>query len=238
MGLPEEAVQLALTVCIKCCLFFLLLIWIDNQVTCSQLLKSLNSIYAHTHTYTHTNTYIHTYTRTHTHTLHTYTRTHAQSTLVIWVTPLYICTCVAITQFDVDLAKEVASRQMNDDSLQKKLWLNIAKHVIEEEQNINQWVGVGLLWSCDPDYVTHFRAMKFLSDCEFLKIEDILPFFPDFVTIDQFKVIPGGAHVIRDHVIISGGHMSIIKGIQYTHWEPQSWNEGGCGLLLGVLLCN
>jgi len=30
--------------------------------------------------------------------------------------------------------------------------------------------------------------MKFLSDCTFLKIEDILPFFPDFVTIDQFKV--------------------------------------------------
>ena len=30
--------------------------------------------------------------------------------------------------------------------------------------------------------------MKFLGDCEFLKIEDILPFFPDFVTIDQFKV--------------------------------------------------
>ncbi|XP_065901474.1 vacuolar protein sorting-associated protein 18 homolog [Dysidea avara] len=70
--------------------------------------------------------------------------------------------------FDVDLAKEVAGRQMHDDSLQKKLWLRIAKHVIEEEQNINQ-------------------AMKFLSDCAFLKIEDILPFFPDFVTIDQFK---------------------------------------------------
>ena len=41
-------------------------------------------------------------------------------------------------QFDVDLAKEVAGRQMHDDSLQKKLWLRIAKHVIEEEQNINQ----------------------------------------------------------------------------------------------------
>ena len=41
-------------------------------------------------------------------------------------------------QFDIDLAKDVAGRQMTDDSLQKKLWLNIAKHVIEEEQNINQ----------------------------------------------------------------------------------------------------
>jgi len=34
---------------------------------------------------------------------------------------------------------------MHDDSLQKKLWLRIAKHVIEEEQNINQWVG-GAVW--------------------------------------------------------------------------------------------
>ncbi|CAI7990300.1 Vacuolar protein sorting-associated protein 18 homolog [Geodia barretti] len=29
--------------------------------------------------------------------------------------------------------------------------------------------------------------MKFLKDCSILKIEDILPFFPDFATIDHFK---------------------------------------------------
>ena len=33
-----------------------------------------------------------------------------------------------------------------------------------------------------------FRAMELLNECNLLKIEDILPFFPDFVTIDQFKV--------------------------------------------------
>lgn len=62
--------------------------------------------------------------------------------------------------------------------------------------------------------------MKFLSDCEFLKIEDILPFFPDFVTIDQFKVSPcdpGTAHVFMDHMITLGGNMSITEGIQHTH---------------------
>ena len=32
------------------------------------------------------------------------------------------------------------------------------------------------------------RAMEFLHECDLLKIEDILPFFPDFVTIDHFKV--------------------------------------------------
>ena len=30
--------------------------------------------------------------------------------------------------------------------------------------------------------------MELLNECTLLKIEDILPFFPDFVTIDQFKV--------------------------------------------------
>ena len=32
-------------------------------------------------------------------------------------------------------------------------------------------------------------AMKVLKECDLLKIEDILPFFPDFVTIDKFKVL-------------------------------------------------
>ena len=31
------------------------------------------------------------------------------------------------------------------------------------------------------------RAMQFLEDTSLLKIEDILPFFPDFITIDDFK---------------------------------------------------
>jgi len=32
--------------------------------------------------------------------------------------------------------------------------------------------------------------MDYLQHCELLRIEDILPFFPDFVLIDDFKVIP------------------------------------------------
>ena len=31
------------------------------------------------------------------------------------------------------------------------------------------------------------RAMRFLENTDLLKIEDILPFFPDFVVIDDFK---------------------------------------------------
>lgn len=51
-----------------------------------------------------------------------------------------------------------------------KPWIfRVARHVVEEEKDVK-------------------RAMEFLHDCELLKIEDILPFFPDFVTIDHFKV--------------------------------------------------
>ena len=46
-----------------------------------------------------------------------------------------------------------------------------ARHVVEEEKDVK-------------------RAMAFLHECDLLKIEDILPFFPDFVTIDHFKVKP------------------------------------------------
>lgn len=49
------------------------------------------------------------------------------------------------------------------------IYLPSARHVVEEEEDVR-------------------RAMEFLHDCDLLKIEDILPFFPDFVTIDHFKV--------------------------------------------------
>ncbi|XP_055900557.1 vacuolar protein sorting-associated protein 18 homolog isoform X1 [Biomphalaria glabrata] len=70
---------------------------------------------------------------------------------------------------DVELAKQQADKPDEDDKdMRKKLWLRIARHVVEEEKDIK-------------------RAMEFLHECDRLKIEDILPFFPDFVTIDHFK---------------------------------------------------
>lgn len=47
------------------------------------------------------------------------------------------------------------------------------------------------MWSFDYDsnqILFIQRAMELLKECPLLKIEDILPFFPDFVTIDHFKV--------------------------------------------------
>ncbi|XP_033107072.1 vacuolar protein sorting-associated protein 18 homolog [Anneissia japonica] len=71
-------------------------------------------------------------------------------------------------EVDVDLAKINANKPEDDEDLKKKLWLRIARHVVEKENNIK-------------------RAMEFLQESQLLKIEDILPFFPDFVTIDHFK---------------------------------------------------
>ena len=73
-------------------------------------------------------------------------------------------------QLDVELAKKRAdSAGAAEPELRKKLWLRIARHVVEEEHDVE-------------------RAMRFLQEAGgVLKIEDILPFFPEFVTIDHFK---------------------------------------------------
>lgn len=69
---------------------------------------------------------------------------------------------------DVDLAKATAERQRNDPQLCKKLWLIITKYLVEETQDVE-------------------KALSIMKECELVKIEDILPFFPDFITIDLFK---------------------------------------------------
>lgn len=72
-------------------------------------------------------------------------------------------------EVDVELAKQQANKPEEVDlELRKKLWLRIARHVVQDQKDIR-------------------RAMEFLHECDLLKIEDILPFFPDFVTIDHFK---------------------------------------------------
>ncbi|KAJ3071653.1 hypothetical protein HK102_006394 [Quaeritorhiza haematococci] len=75
---------------------------------------------------------------------------------------------LALKHNDLELAQINADKPEDDDALRKKLWLRIARHVVEEKKDIRQ-------------------AMEYLKHCELLKIEDILPFFPDFVLIDDFK---------------------------------------------------
>ncbi|XP_023247214.1 vacuolar protein sorting-associated protein 18 homolog [Copidosoma floridanum] len=85
--------------------------------------------------------------------------------LGLWMTAVDLALTIS-----VDLAKQIAAMPSHDgdDELRKKMWLKIAEHVVKEKNDIKQ-------------------AMDFLQQCDLLRIEDILPFFPDFVTIDHFK---------------------------------------------------
>ncbi|KAJ5708826.1 hypothetical protein N7493_010160 [Penicillium malachiteum] len=70
---------------------------------------------------------------------------------------------------DIELAAIVADRPEGNDKLRKKLWLLVAEKKI-----------------CQPG--TGIKdAIEFLRRCELLRIEDLIPFFPDFVVIDDFK---------------------------------------------------
>ncbi|KAE8667908.1 hypothetical protein F3Y22_tig00112354pilonHSYRG00099 [Hibiscus syriacus] len=77
-------------------------------------------------------------------------------------------------QIDPELAMAEADKVEDDEDLRKKLWLMVAKHVIEQEKGTK---GENIR-----------KAIAFLKETYgLLKIEDILPFFPDFALIDDFK---------------------------------------------------
>ncbi|KAJ7071163.1 Pep3/Vps18/deep orange family-domain-containing protein [Mycena amicta] len=75
---------------------------------------------------------------------------------------------LALEKGDVELAKLNADKPEDDQPLRKKLWLKIARYVVQDKKDIK-------------------TAMLFLENTDLLKIEDVLPFFPDFVVIDDFK---------------------------------------------------
>jgi hypothetical protein len=76
---------------------------------------------------------------------------------------------LALSHKEIALASLIADRPQSNPALRKKLWLLVAKTVIAQESN-----GIA-------------TALAFLSRCPLLKIEDLIPFFPDFVVIDDFK---------------------------------------------------
>lgn len=75
---------------------------------------------------------------------------------------------LALQHDDIDLAAIVADRLEGNDQIRKRLWLLIAEKKIKEASSIKE-------------------AISFLKQCDLLKIEDLIPFFPDFVVIDDFK---------------------------------------------------
>lgn len=79
---------------------------------------------------------------------------------------------LALKHDQIELAAHVADRpsSSSDPALRKKLWLAVARKVISQQ-------GVGSIKT----------AIDFLKRCDLLRIEDLIPFFPDFVVIDDFK---------------------------------------------------
>jgi hypothetical protein len=75
---------------------------------------------------------------------------------------------LALKYDEIDLASTVADRSNTSPALRKKLWLAIAKKVISQSSGIK-------------------TAIEFLRRVDLLRIEDLIPFFPDFVVIDDFK---------------------------------------------------
>lgn len=75
---------------------------------------------------------------------------------------------LALKYDNIDLASSVADRSNTEPALRKKLWLAIAKKVISQSSGIK-------------------TAIEFLRRVDLLRIEDLIPFFPDFVVIDDFK---------------------------------------------------
>ena len=78
---------------------------------------------------------------------------------------------LALKHNEIDLASSVADRPASTDTaLRKRLWLAVAKKVISQQ-------GMGSIKT----------AIDFLKRCELLRIEDLIPVFPAFVVIDDFK---------------------------------------------------
>ena len=78
---------------------------------------------------------------------------------------------LALKHNEIDLASLVADKPPSTDSaMRKRLWLAVAKKVISQQ-------GTGSIKT----------AIDFLKRCDLLRIEDLIPFFPDFVIIDDFK---------------------------------------------------
>ena len=75
---------------------------------------------------------------------------------------------LALSHDEMELASIIADRPTGNPALRKKLWLAVARKVIARSNGIK-------------------TAIDFLKRCDLLKIEDLIPFFPDFVIIDDFK---------------------------------------------------
>lgn len=93
------------------------------------------------------------------------------------------------------MAKVEADKVEDNEELRKKLWLMIARHAIQQGK------------AAKGENIR--KAVAFLKETDgLLKIEDILPFFPDFSLIDDFKVQNWFFHLCRRRMQALFSHRS------------------------------
>ncbi|KAL5111578.1 hypothetical protein TcWFU_002455 [Taenia crassiceps] len=76
----------------------------------------------------------------------------------------------ALSKNDIALAKEVVNSNTLGIDTQRALWLRIARHVV-------------------TDQISPQEATTLLQESPLLRLEDVFPLFPDFVTIDEFREV-------------------------------------------------
>ncbi|GME83296.1 unnamed protein product [Ambrosiozyma monospora] len=105
----------------------------------------------------------------------------------------------------IDVAVFVAGKPLESSSQRKKLWLNISekliKKVIMNDKFLKQHQKLlQININGDPDELENMSTDNkisnllnyLLSKCELLTVKDLLPLFPDFIVIDNFKEeLPG-----------------------------------------------
>ncbi|RFU24973.1 hypothetical protein B7463_g11360, partial [Scytalidium lignicola] len=75
---------------------------------------------------------------------------------------------LALVHSEIELASMIADSPVSNPALRKKLWLLVAKKKISQSSSTK-------------------GTIELLKRCDLLSIEDLIPFFPDFVVIDDFK---------------------------------------------------
>lgn len=101
---------------------------------------------------------------------------------------------LALKHDEVELAILVAEKASTDSSTTvKRLWLKIASHLISRSLADIKYLGQHLKYFEVADKLNNQKMqiqklLHFLSTkCESLTMKDLLPLFPDFVVIDNFK---------------------------------------------------
>jgi hypothetical protein len=104
---------------------------------------------------------------------------------------------LALQHRNFGLAMTVADRPVDDPGLRKSLWLDIARQVVLHGESLDtkdlvkpvEKLAIDDATAKKPDMSLKGMktALSLLKRCDLLRIDDLLPLFPDFAVIDEFR---------------------------------------------------